>query len=251
MVSTRILALVMAWVMGGTGAARADWNAAVMEAVRAMPGGGGYAVTSQAGKRFRDSVRTDGAIRVASATATPSYCSSATYLVLLRAVSALESRGVVQLTESQRAALAPKAQADGAGVWGRWNANGPGAACLFAELGLGKSFVDFAEAQPGDFLKIFWTDAVGKNERGHLVVYLGTEKRNGEEWVRFWSSNKPDGYGTKSVPRSKIARALFCRLENPWNFSRIDALPKQNSYLAGLLKRESSFAEACRMAGVR
>ena len=39
-------------------------------------------------------------------------------------------------------------QRDGQGVWGRWNANGPGTARLFTELRLGRNFTDFAEARP-------------------------------------------------------------------------------------------------------
>jgi hypothetical protein len=82
------------------------------------------------------------------------------------------------------------------------------------------------------------------------VIYLGTEFRDGEESVRFWSSNAPDGYGEKSVPKRKIARALFSRLERPEAFARAAALPQTDGYLASLLERNSSFAEACRLTGV-
>ncbi len=85
---------------------------------------------------------------------------------------------------------------------------------LFYELGLGRNFTDIREARPGDFLKVFWTDAVGQNERGHSVIYLGTEIVDGQEMVKYWSSNKPDGMGTRSVSRKKIAWMLFSRLEH-------------------------------------
>jgi hypothetical protein len=71
------------------------------------------------------------------------------------------------------------------------------------------------------------------------------------EYVRFWSSNKPGGYAEKSVPRSKIARAIFSRLEKPDNISGMAALPRRDPYLAGLLTKNSSFAEAGRMCGIR
>ncbi|MEX1119775.1 MAG: hypothetical protein WEB60_13390 [Terrimicrobiaceae bacterium] len=100
-------------------------------------------------------------------------------------------------------------------------------------------------------MKIFWTDAVGKHERGHLVVFLGTEEIDGVAHVRFWSSNKPNGYGEKSVARSKIAKVIFSRLENWQNLNRLPQLPKSDPYLAGLLKTESSFAEACQLTGAK
>ena len=91
-------------------------------------------------------------------------------------------------------------QRDGEGVWGRWNANGPGTARLFYEMKLGPNFSDFAQARPGDFMKIFWSTAVGRREHGHSVIFLGTEKVNGVDSVRFWSSNIGVGYSEKTVP---------------------------------------------------
>jgi hypothetical protein len=139
---------------------------------------------------------------------------------------------------------------DGVGIWGRWNANGPGTARLFHELGLGKNFTDWEQARPGDFMKIFWSSDVGKKERGHLVVFLGTETKDGVEHVRFWSSNKPGGYGEKSVQKSKVAAAIFSRLENPSNMQRAAAMPKKDPYLASLLTHESSLSEALQKSGV-
>ena len=37
-------------------------------------------------------------------------------------------------------------------------------------------------------MKIFWTGEIGKLERGHSVVYLGSGVANGEETVTFWSN---------------------------------------------------------------
>ncbi|HWB60619.1 MAG TPA: hypothetical protein VG733_14085, partial [Chthoniobacteraceae bacterium] len=140
-------------------------------------------------------------------------------------------------------------QKDGEGVWGRWNANGPGTARLFYELGLGHNFTDFAQARPGDFMKIFWNDEVGKLEHGHSVIFLGLEKQAGVDYVKYWSSNIPAGYGEKSVPRSKIIRAIFSRLETPQNLQRIEQTPDIDVYLASLLAKRSSFAEAGQKCG--
>ncbi len=226
-----------------------DWNPAVREAVRGMPAGGGYSATSEASARLRAATEVDGkALRVRADVAPPSYCSAATYLVLLKVIERAQAEGALQLDARP---LAPAMQRDGEGVWGRWNANGPGTARLFYELGAGKNFTDWDEARPGDFLKIFWRDAVGSNEYGHSVVFLGTETRDGVEFVKYWSSNKPGGFGEKSVPKVKIARALFSRLEHPERLASAASLPRVDPYLASLLERRSSFAEACKLSGAR
>jgi hypothetical protein len=217
-----------------------------------MPAGGGYAATTRAHEALSAAVLFDAdGLHIRATAAMPSYCSGATYLVFLKTLGELQRQGVIRLDRAGWSALLPGKAADGQGVWGRWNANGPGTPRLFHELGLGRNFTEFTEAKPGDFLKIFWTDEVGKSERGHSVIFLGLETKDGIERVRFWSSNKPDGYGEKSVPRQKIARAIFSRIESPERIGAIAALPERDSYLAGLLTRRSSFAEALRMCGIR
>jgi hypothetical protein len=99
-------------------------------------------------------------------------------------------------------------------------------------------------------MKIFWSNSVGKTERGHSVIFLGTENRQGVEYVRYWSSNVPAGYGVKSVPRAKIAYAIFSRLQVPANLARINSAPEVDDYLASLLRKRSSFAEASRKCGI-
>jgi hypothetical protein len=70
------------------------------------------------------------------------------------------------------------------------------------------------------------------------------------DYVRFWSSNIPLGYGIKTVPRSKIVHAVFSRLEIPANLARITSVPETDSYLASLLTRRSSFAEVKAKCGM-
>ena len=112
---------------------------------------------------------------------------------------------------------------DGVGIFGHWNADGPGTAVLFRRLDLGTNFSDYAKARPGDFLKIFWNEHIGKGERGHLVVYLGeTDDRSA---IEVWSSQTENddgsaGYGVMRVEKSRIHRALFSRLERPANLVR-------------------------------
>ena len=244
---TWILLLAAACVAGA-----ADFNEVVLQQVRSMPQGGGYATTRHAHDVLQSAVRfEEESVRIRADKAEPSYCSGATYLVFLKSLGELQRRGVLSISRGQWERLLPLKLPDGEGVWGRWNANGPGTPRLFYELGLGRNFTAFEEAKPGDFLKIFWTDAVGKNERGHSVVFLGLETKDGVGSVRFWSSNQPGGYGEKVVARSKIARAIFSRLESPQSLSRLAQLPERDAYLASLLSRSSSFAEAGRMCGIR
>jgi hypothetical protein len=243
--------LMTAILVGSLAASASDFNAVILEQIREMPDGGGYATTREAHAALNSAVHVaTGSVGIHPAKACPSYCSGATYLVFLKTLQAAEQKGLIPPLGNAWAALAPKSSPDGVGIWGRWNANGPGASRLFHELALGRNFTSYAEARAGDFMKIFWTDAVGKNERGHLVVFLGEEEKDGVPHVRFWSSNKPHGYGEKSVPKPKIARAIFSRLETPANIRNFASIPKKDEYLASLLTHESSFGEALRESGV-
>jgi hypothetical protein len=170
--------------------------------------------------------------------------------VFIRTIEQLRASGRLDLDLATLNQLMIRDQRDGEGIWGRWNANGPGTARLFHELSLGRNFNNFADARPGDFMKIFWSNEVGKAERGHSVIFLGTENRQGVEYVRFWSSNIPSGYGEKSVPRTKIACAIFSRLEKPANLAGIGSAPAVDDYLASLLRKRSSFAEATHKCGI-
>lgn len=227
-----------------------DFNAIVLEQVRSMPVGGGYAVTREAHEALISSISCDGSsLKIKAENAMPSYCSGATYLIFLKALAATNKQSNEVPRDIDWKKLQPARVADGINVWGRWNANGPGTARLFYELKLGRNFTSIEEARPGDFLKIFWKDAVGKNEFGHSVIFLGCENKDGVDLVRFWSSNKPAGYGEKTVPRSKIAKTLFSRLETPSNLCNLTSLPKCDPYLAALLTKESSFQEALLKCG--
>ncbi len=234
----------------------AEINNVVLEQIRTMPSGGRYATNLAAHQGLANSVTVSDSVQIQPEKASPGYCSGATYLVFLKTLSALQKSNQLTLSLETWQALTPRLRPDGTdtlpdgeSLWGRWNANGPGTARLFHELKLGRNFTDFADARPGDFMKIFWTDAVGKKETGHSVIFLGRATVDGIEQVRFWSSNQPDGFGEKTVPRSKIARAIFSRLEYPEKIARWSSLPERDAYLAGLLRTESSFAEAKKMSG--
>jgi hypothetical protein len=227
----------------------ADYNDVILEQVKQMPQGGRYSVSRFAKIRLQSSAHFESG-KFFIVPAGPSFCSGATYLVFIRTIEALRARSQLNLQYATLEKLIIRDQRDGEGVWGRWNANGPGTARLFHELQLGRNFDNFDQAKPGDFMKIFWSRQVGKNEHGHSTIFLGMENRPDGQYVRFWSSNIPSGYGEKSVPRSKIAYAIFSRLEAPANLARINDAPAVDTYLASLLRARSSISEAGSKCGL-
>ena len=226
-----------------------DCNDLVLEQVRQMPKGGRYSVSHFAKIRLQSSAHFESG-KFFIIPAGPSFCSGATYLVFIRTIEALRERGQLSLDYGTLEHLIIRDQHDGEDVWGRWNANGPGTARLFHELRLGRNFDNIDQAKPGDFMKIFWSRQVGRNEHGHSTIFLGTENRPDGQYVRYWSSNVPSGYGEKSVPRSKIAYAIFSRLETPTNLARITSAPSVDTYLASLLRSRSSISEAGAKCGL-
>lgn len=226
-----------------------DCNDVVLEQVRRMPKGGRYSVSHFAKIRLQSSAHFESG-KFFIIPAGPSFCSGATYLVFIRTIEALRERGQLRLDYGTLERLIIRDQRDGEGVWGRWNANGPGTARLFHELRLGRNFDNIDQARPGDFMKLFWSRQVGRNEHGHSTIFLGLENRPDGQYVRYWSSNVPSGYGEKSVPRSKIAYAIFSRLETPGNLERITTAPVVDTYLASLLRSRSSISEAGAKCGL-
>jgi hypothetical protein len=241
--------VIAAFVLCSQASFAADYNNVILEQVKQMPQGGRYSVSRFAKIRLQSSAHFESG-KFFIVPAGPSFCSGATYLVFIRTIEALRAGGQLNLQYATLEKLIIRDQRDGEGIWGRWNANGPGTARLFHELQLGRNFDNFDQAKPGDFMKIFWSRQVGKNEHGHSTIFLGMENRPDGQYVRFWSSNIPSGYGEKSVPRSKIAYAIFSRLEAPANLARINDAPAVDTYLASLLRARSSISEAGSKCGL-
>src|SRR5262249_14562789 len=167
------------WILaicGLAGSASAgNYNALILEQVGKMPTGGKYSVSHFAKIKLQSSAHFEsGKFFVIPTKPYVSFCSGATYLVFIKAIEALRDSGQLKLDYATLNELVIRDQRDGEGVWGRWNANGPGTARLFYELGLGHNFTDLAQAQPGDFMKIFWNRNIGRRESGHSVIFLGT-----------------------------------------------------------------------------
>jgi hypothetical protein len=210
------------------------FNRQVLAAIKTMPVGRGYDASQAAVDRLAACVTVqDGVIRQDLVAAKASFCSGATYVVFLRALESLRKEGRLKLSDAAVRRFAQLGVKDGELAFGRWNANGPGTAKLFAELKCGRNFTDYEKARPGDFMKIWWTDEIGGKERGHSVVYLGS---NGSE-VRFWSANQPTGYGIKSVEKATIRRVLFSRLERLERLESVTQLSPKSSFLADMLSK--------------
>lgn len=228
-------------------------NRLILRAISDLPKGGGYAVNRTAMTALRSSLLCDDSGLILNPRkAQPSFCSGATYLVFVQALAEWHESARRPLSPAVLDLLLVKGQADGTGVWGRWNANGPGTARLFTELGMGVNFQSLEDAQPGDFLKLWWNEHVGKREFGHSVIYLGLAKdKDGSPGIRFWSSNQPDGYGEKVVPFTKVKRLLLSRLTRPDLLATaLPKLPKSDKFLAEMLTRDCSARELAQRTGM-
>ena len=234
------------------------WQECVQTALRCFPTGGGYHTGKDIPPGFQQTAWTglDRAVRVSGTSicvdpylATPSFGSSATYLLLLKSLELYEKSYGIIPSNQEWTYLKPYAvenspyaiQTDGVGAWGRANANGPGVAELAHELGIGTNlyigtvgeYVNpwdrneiFASLRRFDFMKIFWNNDIGKDERGHMVVVLGRSSQCDRAGyrvgtLRYWSSNGSHtdingGYGIKCVSENKIYRAVVTRIDRPW-----------------------------------
>lgn len=221
-----------------------DLNQLTLDAIGQMPRGGGYSGSDATKNKLPLACRYDGqTLRFSPQAARPSFCSGATYLVFLKA---LQSTQEISPALGKALVVAPN-QKDGHGVFGRWNANGPGTAKLVADLNAGINFTSWEQARPGDVLKIWWNEHIGGQERGHLVIYLGHDAEN----VRFWSSNQPRGYGEKTVPRARCQRVLFTRITRPQNFIKATTLPARDPWLERMLRDDFSWNEVKKRCQVR
>lgn len=231
------------------------FSAYILDSVRTMPAGGGYAADRAAELRLaRRGITWDGRqLRISPQGAAPTFCSAACYMVLLRALQRWSAASPAHaLGAAVWAGLRVEAvHPDGYLSWGRANANGPGFAKWVHDLGVGVNFGNIAAAQPGDFLKFFHTSAIGAEERGHLVVFLGVEQQGGVPCVRYWSSNRAGGYGVQTLPLHRMQHLIFTRITHPERFARVPSLSPSDSWLASLLLCDTSFAEVCRRCGVK
>lgn len=106
------------------------------------------------------------------------------------------------------------------------------------------------KARSGDIMKLWWTEAVGAKERGHLTIYLSQT----EDSLTFWSSNqsnsgKTPGYGTKTIPKSTVRHVLFTRITRPEAFANAPHVGT-DPWLGSLLKKTVTMEEALSRCGL-
>lgn len=228
-------------------------NKIILSTLSEFPKGGGYSVSRKALNALAQAISYDPKVDqflVTPNKCIPSFCSGATYLVLLKTLQTLSEERKLALTPEAWKAYSETGNSDGDGLWGRWNANGPGTAKLFHDLQAGMSFSSLDRALPGDFMKIWWNMEIGAKESGHSVIYLGCSTENGEEMIRFWSSNIPNGFGEKKIPRTKAKRLLFSRLTRPENLAKSAKLPRHDKFLASMLNRSYLWEDIVAECGV-
>ncbi len=225
-----------------------EYNKTINWIWQSMPQHGNYSTSDKAFEAFDKAINyNSNGLSVYPRLAKPSFCSSATYLVFLQTILTASTRNEISLDASEWQSFDYTDQKDGEGIWGRWNSNGPGVAKLFADLKIGKNFESYEKAKTGDFMKIFWSENIGRSEHGHLVIYQSHDA----ETVTFWSSNKPKGYGLKTVSRNKVKWAIFSRLHKIKNLKKISNLPLKDPFLADMLIRDFSREEVRKICKIK
>ncbi len=296
-----------------------EWQQCVLAAVDSFPINGGYYTGASPNETFKKTAwkGMHQAYKMALSDpwpmldlklAQPSFCSSATYLALIKALLLWDKEHKI----SREAWLAMKPfvgivdnmnpqgyyQSDGEGFWGRMNGNGPAVAVTIHEMKAGYNFTAYRgaktnacketpderyltddewrnhpvwqQAQPGDFMKIFWNSnddsgaIIGDNgikgdlqEHGHSVIFLGIDN---EGYVTYWSSNGPGdnpadmGYSTGRCDKTKIQRVVVSRILFPEKFDNAKKIvPKNvNQYIYDLNgKKHSTTKELKKHTGIK
>ena len=262
----------------GVSAGTKSWNRIVLREIAKTENGGGYSTvrqtalypqTSWTGMKRAWSYSRKNGISIRMELARPSFCSSASYMMLLKALSVWDEDAVIG--KKAWIALRPytvkgmkyKVQDDGVGCFGYANANGPGVAMLVKTIGAGKNIYiggrkdypsaakwrkAWKKAKKGDFLKLFFNSAIGRDELGHQVIFMGTQKayKDGvrDDLIYYWSSQQStNGYGIACRHASEIRRAVLTKITNPEAFAEADVLlppNRKNRWLGSLLRKNVS-----------
>lgn len=217
-------------------------------------GAGDYSTADRAKEALVTSFHWDERLkrpRFVAQEARPSFCSSAVYVAVLSGIMKWEeANGRRSISPEAWQALLPQLVKDGIGPWGYANANGPGFAMLVHRLGAGVNFTEWEKAKPSDIMKIWWNDAIGATERGHLVILV----QDKGDSVRVWSSHQArdgqaGGYGLRDIPKSAIRRVLFTRITNPAAFNNAPRL-KDDPWLTELMTRSVRWEDCAPRCGL-
>ena len=215
------------------------WQRAVLAAIDSFPDRGGYYTGSRPNDLFAKTTWRglheayqmspgDERPQFDPMLAQPSFCSSATYSVIIKALLIMKPRvGIADAFNPDGVG-----QDDGVGFWGRANANGPGLGVLVRELGAGYSFTAYRGAKsernketpderyltddewctldiwtravPSDLMKIFWNRNESRGSDSGAIIGCNDDKTADQEaghsviylgcegdTVTYWSSNGP------------------------------------------------------------
>lgn len=239
-----------------TAAQQQPWWKALQAAILDIQkhGAGDYSTSDRAKEALVTSFHWDERLkrpRFAAQEARPSFCSSAVYVAVLSGLLKWEEANHRRAISPEAwQALLPQLVKDGIGPWGYANANGPGFALLVHRLGAGVNFTEWEKAKPSDIMKIWWNDAIGATERGHLVILV----QDRGDSVRVWSSNQArdgqaGGYGLRDIPKSAIRRVLFTRITNPAAFNNAPRL-KDDPWLTDLMTRTVKWEDCAARCGL-
>ncbi len=206
------------------------WQQAVLTAIESFPERGGYYTGSKPNQLFAKTTwrglhdafqmtAGDERPRFDPWQAQPSFCSSATYGVLIKALLIWDTKHQIKrvawVNMKPRVGIADEfnpdgvGQDDGVGFWGHANANGPGLGVLVRELGAGYSFtayrgaksernretpderyLDDAEwcafgvwdrAVPGDLMKIFWNRNESRGSDSGAIIGCNDDRNADQE----------------------------------------------------------------------
>lgn len=207
-----------------------QWQATLLAAIDSFPEKGGYYTGRRPNETFSTTTwqgLNNAFVLMESMSkpafnpqaAQPSFCSSATYAVLVKALIMWDKENKIsrQAWVNMKPYVGIKdaintegfGQDDGVGFWGRCNANGPSLAVLVAELDAGISFHAYRGAMternreradetylsdeewrglpfwrkliPGDIVKIFWNNNETKGrDSGAIVGYNGVKGEDQE-----------------------------------------------------------------------
>ena len=225
------LALVcLANTAGAADKVNKGWQRAMLAAIDSFPERGGYYTGSKPNELFAKTTwrglhdayqmtARDERPHFEPQLAQPSFCSSATYGVLIKALLIWDTKHKIKreawVNMKPRVGFADEfnpdglGQDDGVGFWGRANANGPGLGVLVHELGAGYSFTAYRGAKsernretpderymtddewcalevwnravPGDMMKIFWNRNESRGSDSGAIIGCNDDKSADQE----------------------------------------------------------------------
>lgn len=225
-----ILAVMMTLDLSASDKLNDAWQTAMLNAVNSFPERGGYYTGGRPNELFAQTTvmglhqayklgPDDEWPEFDPVKAQPSFCSSATYAVLIKALLLWDTGHVIgrEAWVNMKPYVGIKdylnptglGQDDGVGFWGRANANGPGLGVLVAELGAGYNFTAYRgaksqrnketrderymtdeqwcgldvwrRAKPGDLMKIFWNRNDSRGKDSGAIIGCNEDKAADQE----------------------------------------------------------------------